>query len=105
MRLRHLWLTTGFVLTMAVIVAFLMPNPPDVAEFKGSDKLGHFAAYAIMTLWFAHIYVRKRVRWALALAFVMLGVTLEYLQGLSGYRTFEYADVAAKAAEVLAGVL
>ena len=78
-----------------------MPNPPSPAEFKGSDKLEHFAAYATMMFWFAQIYRRNRVRWAIALAFVMLGITLEYFQRLSGYRTFEYADMAANTAGVL----
>jgi hypothetical protein len=48
MQLRNLWLTIGFGLVMLVIVASLMPNPPDPAEFKGSDKLEHFATYAFM---------------------------------------------------------
>jgi hypothetical protein len=39
------------------------------------------------------------------MAFVMLGVTLEYLQRLSGYRTFEYADMGANAAGVLCALL
>jgi hypothetical protein len=68
MQLRNLWLTIGFGLVMLVIVASLMPNPPDPAEFKGSDKLEHFATYAFMMLWFAQIYTRNRVRWPIALA-------------------------------------
>jgi VanZ family protein len=105
MRFRNLWLTIGFGLVLLVIVASLMPNPPSPAEFKGSDKVEHFAAYATMTFWFAQIYRRNRVRWAIALAFVMLGISLECLQGLSGYRTFEYADMGANAAGVLCALL
>jgi cobalamin biosynthesis protein CobD/CbiB len=41
----------------------------------------------------------------MALALVMLGVTLEYLQRLGGYRTFEYADIGANAAGVLCALL
>ncbi len=105
MKLKNLWLIIGSVLVMLVIVASLMPNPPHPAEFKGSDKLEHFAAYAFMMLWFAQIYTRNRVRWPIALAFVMLGISLEYLQRLSGYRTFEYADMGANAAGVLCALL
>ena len=75
MKLKNLWLTIGFILVLLVIVASLMPNPPNPAEFKGSDKLAHFAAYAFMMLWFAQIYTRNRARWTIALAFVMLGIT------------------------------
>jgi hypothetical protein len=105
MKLRHLWLIIGFVLVSAVIVVSLMPSPPNPAEFKGSDKLGHFAAYAFMMLWFAQIYVRNRVRWAIALGLAILGIALECLQGLSGFRTFEYADMGANAAGILCGLL
>ena len=75
--------------------AALMRDPPNPTEFEGIDKLKHFAAYAFMILWFAQISMKNRVRWAIALAFVMLGVTLEYLQRFSGYRTFECADTGA----------
>lgn len=48
MRFRNLWLTIGFGLVLLVAVASLMPNPLNPAEFKGSDKVRHFAAYAFM---------------------------------------------------------
>jgi hypothetical protein len=63
LKLQSPWLTVGFGLVLLVIVASLIPNPPNPAEFKGSDKLEHFAAYAFMMLWFAQIYTRNRVRW------------------------------------------
>ncbi len=105
MRFRRLWLFIGFVLVMLVIAVSLMPNPPSVAAFKGSDKLGHFAAYALMMLWFAQIYTGNRARWAIALVFVALGIALECLQRLGGYRTFEYADMGANTAGVMCALL
>jgi hypothetical protein len=105
LRFPTLWLSVGFLLIMLVIVASLMPNPPHVARFSGNDKLGHFAAYIAITFWFGQIYTRNRARWSMALAFVILGISLEYLQRLSGYRTFEYADMGANAAGVLCALL
>jgi len=105
LRFPNLWLTIGILLIMLVIVASLMPNPPHVGQFRGNDKLGHFAAYIALTFWFGQIYTRNRVRWTIALAFVILGISLEYLQRLSGYRTFEYADMEANAAGVLCALL
>ena len=105
MKLKNLWLAIGLALVLLVIVASLIPNPPSPVEFKGSDKLEHFAAYAFMMLWFAQIYTRNRVRWAIALALVMLGISLECLQRLTGYRTFEYADMGANTAGVLCALL
>ena len=105
LRFPNLWLIVGFLLVMLVIVASLMPNPPHVAQFRGNDKLGHFAAYVAITFWFGQIYTRNRERWTMALVFVILGISLEYLQRLSGYRTFEYADMGANAAGVFCALL
>jgi VanZ family protein len=101
----NLWLTIGFLLVLAVIGASLMPHPPHVAHFRNSDKVGHFAAYVAMTFWFGQIYARNLIRVRIALAFVVLGVTLECLQRLSGFRTFEYADMAANGAGVLCALI
>ncbi len=100
-----LWTFVGFLLITLLIVVSLMPHVPRVAHLSGHDKLGHFSAYIAVTFWFGQIYRRNRIRWRMALAFVILGVTLEYLQRLSGYRTFEYADMGANAAGVLCALL
>jgi hypothetical protein len=105
LRFPNLWLSIGILLITLVIVASLMPHPPHIAQFRGNDKLGHFAAYIAIMFWFGQIYTRNRARWTMALAFVILGISLEYLQRLSGYRTFEYADMGANAAGVLSALL
>ena len=105
LRFPNLWLTIGFLLVMLVVGASLMPNPPHALYFEGRDKLGHFAVYVALTFWFAQIYTRNRVRWTIALAIVVLGISLEYLQRLSGFRTFEYADMGANTAGVLCALL
>jgi VanZ family protein len=105
LRFPTIWLTLGFLIIIAVIAVSLVPHPPHIGHLRGSDKLGHFAAYIAMTFWFAQIYTKNRARWAMALAFVMLGITLELLQRLGGYRTFEIADMEANAAGVLSALL
>ena len=105
LRFPNFWLGIGFLLVALVITLSLMPHPPNVGHFRGNDKLGHFAAYVAMTFWFGQIYTRSRARWTIALSFVILGISLEYLQLLSGYRTFEYADMGANAAGVLCALL
>ena len=105
MKLKNLWLIIGSALILLVIVVSLIPDPPNPGDFKGSDKIGHFSAYAFMMLWFAQIYVRNRIRGAIGLAFIILGIVLECLQGLSGYRTFEYADMGANTSGVLFALL
>ena len=105
LRFPSLWLGIGLLFVTLMIFLSLMPNPPHVPQFRGNDKLGHFTAYVAMTFWFGQIYTRTRVRWTIALAFVVLGISLEYLQLASGYRTFEYADMGANAAGVLCALL
>jgi VanZ family protein len=105
LRFTHIWLAVGFLLVGLVVYASLMPNPPDLAHVQGGDKLEHIAAYFTLTFWFCQIYARNPVRWVFGLVFIMLGVSMEYLQGMTGYRTFEYGDMAADAAGVLCALL
>ena len=95
----------GFLLVALVIVASVVPHLPEVTDFQGGDKLTHFMAYAVMTLWFCLIYNGKRARWLIGLGFVIMGIGIEYVQLLSGYRTFEYADMGANTAGVLSALI
>ena len=101
--LRTVWLIFGWMLVGAVIFISLMPEPPDMGV-QGGDKAGHFLAYGLLMLWFVQVYPMKRW-WRLAVGFVALGVLLEVLQGLSGQRSFEYADMLANSVGVVLGWL
>lgn len=68
-----------------------MQMPPDVSD-SGGDKVFHFIAYFTLMWWFAQVYPRPR-HLMIALGFAGLGACLEVLQGLVGYRTFEYLDI------------
>jgi hypothetical protein len=105
LRFSNLWLFIGLLLVMLVTVASLVPYIPYVPYFRGVDKLGHFAAYVAITFWFGLICGRNRVRWTIAMGFILMGMCLEYLQRMSGYRTFEYTDMGANAAGVLCALL
>jgi VanZ family protein len=89
------------------IVASLLPADSlpirTLDELALSDKIEHIAMYAVLALLPA-IIERRRVVAAGALGAVALGVALEYLQLLSGWRSFEYADMAASAAGVSVGL-
>ena len=105
LRFSNLWLTIGCLLVILVIGATLMRSIPYVPYFRGVDKLGHFAAYVAITFWFGLICGRSRVRWTIAVGFMVMGMCLECLQRMSGYRTFEYADMGANVAGVLCALL
>ena len=73
-----------------------MPQPPQIAVEQG-DKLGHFAAYGLLMAIFCLAYVSPRTRSLYAAGFILMGIALEFLQGMTGYRTFDVMDMLANA--------
>lgn len=100
---RNVWLALGWGWIVIVFYLSLMPQPPQPLSFDGVDKLEHAAAYMVLMLWFCQAFMLKQSRIYLLIAFVAMGVVIEFLQGLSGYRYFEYADMLANTTGVLIG--
>lgn len=101
--LQRAWLALGWLWVAVVCVSSLLPHPPELVSFDGIDKLEHLLAYAWLMLWFCQVYVTHAARISVLAGLVALGVCLECLQGLSGYRYFEYTDMLANSAGVLLG--
>jgi len=101
--LRKSWMFISWLLVVAVFYLSLMRNPPAPLSFNGADKLEHALAYATMMLSFCQLYSAKKTRAGLFLAFVTMGIVIEYLQDMTGYRYFEYADMLANAVGVSIG--
>jgi len=104
LRFEKLWLTLGFGFVALVFYLSLAPDLPDTGVPNGM-KIGHVLAYAWLMLWFAQIYRLNAVRYAGALTFCMMGVGLEYVQGLTDYRGFEYSDMFINSTGVGLGLL
>ncbi len=79
-----------------------MPQPPQV-DLEQGDKLGHFAAYGLLMFLFCMAYVSTRARAMYAVGFILMGIGLEFLQGMTDYRTFEVLDMIANAVGVALG--
>jgi VanZ family protein len=103
LRWLKLWLAVGWLLIATVIYLSLTPQPIEISMEEG-DKIGHTLAYFSMMIWFAQLYQRS-LHGLWALGFIGLGVALEFLQGWSGFRNFEYLDMGADTAGVTAGWL
>jgi glycopeptide antibiotics resistance protein len=82
----------------------LTPSPPKV-DFEASDKVGHVLAYAALMFWFSQIHFSTSLRLIHAAIFLLMGVGLEVLQGMSGLRSYELLDMLANAAGVILGWL
>lgn len=76
----------------------------DLAPVKGvmlQDKIMHMLAYGLLMGWFAQIYRRVKERMVLAIALVIMGVGIEYLQGMGFHRQFDIMDMLANTSGVL----
>ncbi|MDO8810760.1 MAG: VanZ family protein [Gallionella sp.] len=101
--LYRVWLAIGWLWVALVFYLSLMQHPPEPIHFDGVDKLEHALVYAMLMLWFCQVYVERRMRIKLMLSFVAMGVGIEILQGISGYRHFEYTDILANSTGILIG--
>lgn len=90
--------------TLVVWVLCLIPLPQ--VGVPGGDKTHHMLAYAtLMLLWVISINggATLKQQAQIAAALVVMGLAVECAQGLTTYRFFEWADVAANTAGVLLG--
>lgn len=107
LRLAGLWQAVGWVYVFVVVTFSLSPSPPDLLTgFQGADKLIHLSVYGVMMLWFGCIYLPGPRLVHFAVAFVLLGIALDLVQGATGYRTMEPFDMVSNACGVgLGGLL
>lgn len=105
LRLKKVWLTIGWFAVCLLIYQSLTPTPLELPEFVFSDKVEHAMAYAWIMLWFGFIYRPGKKYLLLGLSLVLLGATLELLQGASGYRSMEVLDASSNVLGVLVGWL
>ncbi len=87
----RLWRFLGWFLVLVVVYLSLTPRPPP-SNIELGDKIGHLAAYAGLMGWWLQIHRRPE---RLALLFVLMGLVLEVLQSLSGFRNGDVFDMAA----------
>lgn len=83
---------------MLLIVWFsLVPRPPELGP-EMSDKAHHMLAYFSLMFWFGQLHARRA---RVLLGCLGLGLALEWLQGLTGYRTASGLDMLANTAGAL----
>ncbi|MCC7080474.1 MAG: hypothetical protein IT530_07370 [Burkholderiales bacterium] len=92
LRYRRLWNSLGIGFVLLVIYLSLAAPPRDL-DLPNVFDVGHIIAYFWLMIWFAQIHRDARRRWALVAGFGAMGIVLEYIQGMTGYRQFDYADM------------
>lgn len=104
LKLRFLWMAIGYALVVLVVFLSLTSNPVDTGlEFPLQDKLFHALAYFALMAWFAQIYHDRFQRNMIAVVFVIMGFTLEYLQSFDPARYAEAGDMVANVTGVALG--
>ena len=99
-----LWFVVAFVLLGVIVYLSIARTVPQIPGDEGG-RYGHVAAYAALMFMFARIYATNRWRAVIGLTLLGIGVTLEFVQAASGYRSFEYGDIIADAVGVTLGLL
>ena len=102
-KLRWLWIALGWLWVTTIFYLSLMPHPPEPVHFWNADKLEHALAYCLLMLWFCQVYRQRKARMLLAALLVVMGIVIEYLQGETGYRFFDYADMVSNTTGVVLG--
>jgi len=102
LRFRFLWLAVGYALVVLVIYLSLASAPDNLEmNFPYEDKVYHALAYFTLMAWFSQIYQTSLQRNMIALAFVFMGLLLEYLQSFTPDRFAEFGDMLANTTGVV----
>ena len=103
---KSLWWAIAWGLLALVFIASLIPMPATTMELpQGFDKYEHIFAYAVLSGYFGQLLSRYALHLRYALALFCMGALLEVLQGLTGYRSPDYYDLAANSIGVVLGLL
>ena len=103
--LRLIWHVLGWLWVAVIFYLSLVPSPPQPVNFPSADKIEHALAYCLLMLWFCQVCLQRLSRIRLAVMLITMGIAIEFMQGATGYRTFDYADMLANAAGVMVGWL
>jgi len=94
----------GYALVGYVIYSSLTSSPIEI-DINYFDKYAHTFGYFVLMGWFMQIYYTKRILIIYAVTFLSMGVGLEFIQGMTGYRYFDVNDMLANSLGVLLAVL
>ena len=111
--LRHTrrWQASSLFLLFLVLVAALTPaawywddRSQAVTWFNNFDKILHVVSFLILSMWFSGLY-HKKSYWRIALGLLAFGLVIEVCQRVVGYRTADWADVAADGVGIVLGLI
>lgn len=97
------WQCTAIGLFATVVLGSLAPiSFHSAASIPHFDKLLHFTAYALLTASYLTIFPGRMARIGVPVFMLGVGVAIEWLQGMTGYRSASLADAGADLLGILA---
>lgn len=100
LRFARLWFSMAYALLVIVAIASLIPAP----ELGTSDKLLHLLTYACLSSVFSTLVCRNISLLNVVAGLIVFGIVLEFLQGMTGYRSMEVNDMLANSLGVVMGL-
>ena len=105
LRNRRFWMALWAAAVLGVVVVCLIPPPPLPPLPDNSDKLEHFAAYAVLSAGAVQLFARWSALLGAGIGLVLLGIGMEYAQGaFTDYRVLDARDALANTIGVIAGL-
>ena len=106
LRYFKLWLAIGYALMAFIIYMSLTSKPIEIdLDLPYMDKFFHALAYFLLMGWFTQIFHVQSQRVAFAIAFILMGAILEYMQSFDPVRYYETEDMIANTLGVAVAVL
>jgi hypothetical protein len=99
---RNIWLGLGYLLLVITLTISLLPVAQQVQPLMVGDKVLHALCFMLLMVWFSGI-VQPSKYLQLGLRLLAFGAAIELLQYSTGYRSMEFADLAADAVGVITG--
>jgi len=104
LRWPRLWVGLWSLALVALVVICLVPldGLPPLPE--NSDKVEHLLGYFILSAAAVQLY-RGRLLWQAAAALVVLGIAIEFAQGMTAYRSADPFDALFNSLGVVLGMV
>lgn len=99
---RRLWYVLGWLMVAIIVIGSLVPSPTQL-DIVRYDKANHLIAYTVLMGWFTQLISERNMQIVYMLGFFAMGVSLEFLQAQTSYRSFELADMMANGVGVFIG--
>ncbi len=105
MHYRGFWLLLGWLYVLLLLYGSLIRMPDINTYIDHTDKLIHFLLYFLLAGWFVQLYSRLSQRIVILGSTILLGIIIEFLQGLTAYRSFDMLDALANSIGAISAFL